>query len=252
MKAIIVDDERLARRELRSLFSDIPNVEVVGEATSGEEAIEMISLLKPDVVMLDIQMPGMNGFEVLENLPKDCKSKIIFTTAHDEYAIRAFKVNAIDYLLKPIEPVQLAESIAKVSETLGTSAGTVSSFVEPAEVEIIPNSLLKGEDHVLVREGDKCWFVQVSDIFLLESEGNYTKLYFNEKHAVILRSLAALEERLDSNLFFRANRRQIFNVSYVHTVEPWFSNSYRIVLKDGREIDLSRRQSRVFREKLSI
>ncbi len=253
MKSIIVDDERLARREMRSLLGEIPNVEIIGEAGSGEEAIEMISVLKPNLVLLDINMPGMNGFEVLEHLPKDCKSRVIFTTAHDEYAIQAFKVNAIDYLLKPIEPERLNEAIARAFEILEPHSNLTSSSMDIGqEQEVISNAPLKAGDPVLVREGEKCWFVNVSDIWLLESEGNYTKLYFGDKHAVILRSLAALEERLDSGVFFRANRRQIFNLQYVQSVEPWFSNSYRIMLKGNMEIDLSRRQSRVFREKLSI
>jgi len=228
MKAVIVDDERIARQELRRLLAAHPDIEIAGEAHNGEQALDMIPKLAPEVVFLDIQMPEMTGFELLAKL--DDVPQIIFTTAYDEYAIRAFEVSALDYLLKPIAPERLAAAVAKL---------------RPAKT---PPRL----EQVFVRDGERCWLVRVADIFLLESEGNYTRVCFKNERPLIARSLAALETRLEASIFFRANRSQIVNLKWVEKVEPGMAGNLEITLRGGVTVAASRRQSAALKEALSL
>jgi len=245
MKALIVDDERLARNELKRLLENFPAVEVIGEAANTEEASQLIEELQPDVVFLDIQMPGKTGFEWLEEwdgfLPE-----IIFTTAFDEYALKAFEVNALDYVLKPIELARLSESIQKLE----------SRFLQPASTEksLSPNHVLGGNDQIFVKDGEKCWFVRLDRVRLCESMGNYVRLFFDDQKPLVLKSLNSLEERLDPKLFFRCNRKHIVNLNFIEKIEPWFSGGLQVTLKGekGEKIEISRRQSIRFKELLSL
>jgi two-component system, LytTR family, response regulator len=227
MKALIVDDERIARQELRRLLAAHPEIEIAGEARDGEEALALIGNLAPDVVFLDIQMPGLTGFDVLDRLEE--LPQIIFTTAYDQHAIKAFEVNALDYLLKPIAPARLAAAIRKLRSK---SAARL--------------------DQVFVREGDRCWIVPVAEIFLLESEGNYTRVCFGKNRPLIPRSLTALEERLDPATFFRAGRRYIVNLKRIQLVAPSVAGNLEVTLESGQTIEISRRQSVRLREILSL
>jgi two-component system LytT family response regulator len=228
MKALIVDDERLARAELRRLLTAHPEIEIVGEAQNGEEALALIPKLAPALLFLDIQMPGLGGFDLLERL--DDMPQVIFTTAYDQYAIQAFEVSALDYLLKPIAPARLAAAIAKVR----------------------PRAVSNRLERVFVRDGDRCWIVSLPDIFLLESEGNYTRLCFDAERPLIRRSLNLMEEQLDSALFFRANRHQIVNLKWIDKVDLAVAGGLTITLRGGRNIEMSRRQSIRLREVLSL
>jgi two-component system LytT family response regulator len=228
MKALIIDDERLARLELRRLLGAHPEVEIVGEARGGEEALALIPKLGPDVIFLDIQMPGMSGFDLLERL--DDLPQVIFTTAYDEYALKAFEVNALDYLLKPVAPARLAAALARVRPR-----------TEPARLE-----------QVFVRDGDRCWIVRLPDIFLLESEGNYTRVNFASERPLIRRSLNALEEQLDPAMFFRAGRKEIVNLKWIQKVDISVAGGLVVTLRGGRKIEMSRRQSTKLREILSL
>ena len=210
MKALIVDDERLARLELRRLLAAHVDLQVAGEARSGEEALALITSLAPDRVFLDIQMPGMSGFDLLERLDLDDLPLVIFTTAYDSYAIKAFEMNALDYLLKPIAPARLASALARVGSRVPKTTGSIRLT------------------QVFVRDGERCWIVRLGDVFLLESEGNYTRLCFGKERPLIRRSLNALEARLDPTVFFRANRQQMINLPWVRTVDAsavWPSRS---------------------------
>ena len=228
MIALIVDDERMARKELRRLLAAHPEIEVAGEAGTGHEALKLIAAHAPDVLFLDIRMPEMNGFELLEQL--DSVPQVIFTTAYDEYALKAFEVSALDYLVKPVAPDRLAKAIAKLRPRAGRAS----------------------MERVFVREGDRCWLVRVADISLLESEGNYTRLHFANARPLIPRSLAALEEQLDPTMFFRAGRSQIVNLKWIDRVETAVAGNLLVILRDGKEVDLSRRQSLKFRETLGL
>jgi two-component system LytT family response regulator len=240
MKALLIDDERLARNELRRLLAVFPAITLVGEATNARQAREQITALKPDLLFLDVQMPGETGMQLLESLEPPVP-EVIFTTAYDEFAVKAFELNALDYLLKPVDPARLAAAIERLQVKI---RGTPAAVEKPAP--------LAAEDKVFVREGDRCWFVEVKQIRLLESEGNYTRVHFDEAQPQLFRSLNAMEERLDPKYFFRANRRQIINLSWIEKIEPWFSGGLLVQLKGGAKIELSRRQAQEFREKMSL
>ena len=228
MRALIIDDERLARAELARLLSAHPEIEIAGEARNGEEALSEIARLSPDLLFLDIQMPGMTGFELLDRL--DDVPQVIFTTAYDQYAIRAFEVNALDYLLKPIAPERLAAALARLRPR--PKAGRL--------------------DQVFVRDGDRCWIVRVPDIFLLESEGNYTRVWFGAERPLIRRSLNALEAQLDPALFFRAGRKEILNLKWIDKVDLSVNGGLTVTLRGGRAVEMSRRQSTRLKEILSL
>jgi two-component system LytT family response regulator len=238
MKALLIDDERLARNELRRLLAGFPAIEIVGEAANAKQAREQIAVHQPDLIFLDVQMPGETGMKLLGSLEPPAP-QVIFTTAYDEFAVKAFELNALDYLLKPVDPARLAAAV----ERLQLKAGAA-----PAEMP----SRLAAENKVFVREGDRCWFVEVKQIRLLESEGNYTRVHFEDVQPQLFRSLNAMEERLDPKYFFRANRRQIINFAWIDKIEPWFSGGLLVQLKGGAKVELSRRQAQEFREKMSL
>ncbi len=243
-KAIIIDDERLARNELRKLLQDYPEIEVVAEASNASEGIEKIESLHPDLVFLDIQMPGKTGFDMLTEL--DRIPAVIFTTAYDEHALKAFEVNALDYLLKPVEPKRLADAIHKLEHIEDRESGI------PSGLPIVNRGTLGENDQVFVKDGERCWFVKLSEIRLFESVGNYAKVYFSTHKPLILKSLNALEERLDEKVFFRANRKHIVNLRMIERVEPYFNGGLLLEIKGGEKIEVSRRQAVKFKEMMSL
>jgi len=243
MKAIIIDDERLARTELRKLLQDFPEIEVVDEASNAEEGIQKIESHNPDLVFLDIQMPGKTGFDMLSEL--DHAPSVIFTTAYDEYALKAFEVNALDYLLKPVEPRRLADAMEKIRKVQSPNGHDKPMIHES-------NSILGENDQVFVKDGERCWFVKLSDVRLFESVGNYAKVFFGSNKPLILKSLNALEERLDEKVFFRANRKHIVNLRMIEKIEPYFNGGLLLELKGGEKIEVSRRQTVKFKEMMSL
>jgi len=233
MRALVIDDERLARKELINLLNQLETVEVVGEAVNVEDAKEKIDQLQPDVIFLDIQMPEKTGFDLLEEL--DNLPHVIFTTAYDEYALKAFQVNALDYLLKPIEPKRLEDAVLKLQ-------GKMEGIAKREEQEGIGNSKkLTLEDQVFVKDGDRCWFVRLSNVRL-----------FDNFKPMIHKSLNALDERLDEKSFFRASRKHIINLGWVEAIEPWFNGGLVVTLKGGDRIEVSRRQAARFKEMMSL
>ena len=234
MKAMIIDDEPPARRELRRLLIGYSRVEIVGEAGHVDQAAGLIETLSPELLFLDIQMPGGSGFDLLTRL--EDVPQVIFTTAFDEHAVRAFKVDALDYLLKPIEPARLAEALGRVRTAHAARVPRADAVLE----------------QIFVRDGSRCWFVPLKEVRLLSSEGNYIRLSWGKSQPVLGRALAALEQRLDPNRFFRANRRQIINLDFIETVELGVNGRLHAQLRDGPEVEISRRQARLFKTKLSI
>jgi two-component system LytT family response regulator len=234
MKALIVDDEPLARRELRRLLDAFPWVQVAGEAGNIDEARLRIEEAMPDLVFLDIQMPGGTGFDLLTQL--DRVPRVVFTSAYDQYAVKAFDVNALDYLLKPIEPERLATALAKIQ---GTPARAAVEREAPLE-------------QLFVRDGPRCWFVPLREVSLFTAEGNYVRLSWGRERPLLGRSLAALEEKLDPRRYFRANRGQIVNLDFILQVEPGDGGRLHLQLRDGPEIEVSRRQARVFRARATV
>jgi two-component system LytT family response regulator len=226
----------MARQELRRLLTAHADVEIAGEASNGEEALELIQRLAPDVLFLDIQMPGMSGFDLLDRLRE--VPDVIFTTAYDQHALQAFEVSALDYLLKPVAPARLAAALQKV---------------RPQRPLMTPsNGLMQSMEQIFLRDGERCWIVKTREIDLLESEGNYTRVFFRKESPLIAGSLAAFEARLPAAIFFRANRRQILNLNGVEGTQLAPAGNLVVMLRGGREVELSRRQSTVLREVLSI
>ncbi len=247
MRTLIIDDERLARIELRRLLQEFPKIDIVGEAANADEALQLIDELEPELLFLDIQMPGKNGFELLTAL-KGSAPDVIFTTAFDEYAIKAFEFNALDYLLKPIDTERLREAISRIEDNQPATETVTGERSEIARVE----KILGQDDQVFVKDGDRCWFVKLSKVRLFESMGNYVRLYFDDQKPLVLKSLNSLEERLDPQTFFRANRKHIINLAWIDKIEPWFSGGLLVTLQGGDKIEISRRQTIRFKELMSL
>jgi two-component system, LytTR family, response regulator len=240
-KAIIIDDERLARNELKKLLLDFPQIEVLDEAANAEDGIEKIDTLNPDLIFLDIQMPGKTGFDMLQELDK--APHVIFTTAYDEYALKAFEVNALDYLMKPIEPRRLADALQKLQQ---------AEEKEAVSQQALQRGILTENDQVFVKDGERCWFVKLSEVRLFESVGNYAKVFFAGNKPLILKSLNSLEERLDEKTFFRANRKHIVNMRMIEKIEPYFNGGLLLEIQGGEKVEVSRRQAVKFKEMMSL
>jgi two-component system LytT family response regulator len=234
MKVLIVDDEPLARLELRRLLAAFAWIQVVGEAGNIDEAQVQVETLAPDLAFLDVQMPGGTGFDLLDRL--DRPPRVIFTTAYDHYAVRAFEVNALDYLLKPVEPERLAAALAKLREAISSPAMSAGSPLE----------------QLFVRDGPRCWFLPVREVSLFVAEGNYVRLYWGNERPVLGRSLTAVEEKLDEKIFFRANRQQIVNLEFVRNVRLQPGGRLLAKLHDGSDVEISRRQARLFRARMTV
>jgi two-component system LytT family response regulator len=244
IRALIIDDERLARQELKSLIEQFDEIQIVGESGKPEEALDLIDRENPDLIFLDIQMPGMNGFELLDEIEGKAP-EVIFVTAYDEYALQAFEVNALDYVMKPVEIDRLKEGIQKITKKIEERKADA-----PQEPE--NEGKLELNDQVFLKDGDKCWFVELSKIRLFESEGNYVRVYFDESRPLILKSLNALTDRLNEKYFFRASRKHIINLRWIDRVETWFNGGLMVFLKDGTKIEVSRRQSVKLKEMMAL
>lgn len=244
MKALVIDDERLARKELISLLEAHPEIEIIGECNNADNAVKKIEVLKPDLIFLDIQMPGKDGFALLEEI--SFVPNLIFTTAYDEYALKAFEVNAFDYLLKPIEQGRLADCIEKL-KSLRKEEEIVEESIKQGKIDQLGEG-----DQVFVKDGEKCWFIKLKDVSAFESEGNYVRVYFDKNKPLILKSLNSLEQRLESKVFFRANRKFIINLNWVNSIENWFNGGLRVSLKDGKQIEISRRQAAKLKDIMSL
>ncbi|MCL6295664.1 LytR/AlgR family response regulator transcription factor [Jejuia spongiicola] len=240
LKAVIVEDSRLARNELKELIKAHKEIELLGEAENVDEGFKLITNTKPDLLFLDINMPEKDGFELLEML--DDVPLTVFTTAFDEYAIKSFEYNAFDYLLKPINQKRFSKSIEKVVEKFSNSIATKSKNEDALSID----------KQIFIKDGEKCWLVKIHDISLFEIVGNYTRVFFESNKPLIYKSLAQIEERLPNDVFFRANRQQIININHVKKVVSWFNGKLKIEMNSGEEIEISRRQSYIFKEQLSF
>lgn len=227
MRALLIDDERLARAELRRLLAAHPEVEIVGEAVNAADGVQQIHALKPDLIFLDVQMPGGSGFDMLAALEE--APEVIFTTAFDQYALQAFEVNALDYLQKPIQAARMASALQRCTARRHREAASTAS------------------KKLFIKDGERCWFVALEDIRLFESDGNYTRVYFGHHQPLMLRSLNQLEEKLDPARFFRASRRHIVNLDHVEQVAPNDAGGLDLTLRDQAAIEVSRRRAPQFK-----
>lgn len=243
IKTLLIDDERPARNEMKRLLSKFDQIQIVGEAANADEALSQIEKLNPDLMFLDIQMPGKSGFDLLEDL--DFSPHVIFVTAYDEYALKAFEVNALDYLLKPVDEYKLKAAIDKINERMQLNSGSAADETKDQRV-------LNEDERVFLKDGDKCWFVSLKDIRYFESNGNYVHVYFEDQKPLVLKSLNKLEQKLSEKQFFRAGRKFIINLSYIEKVETSFSGGLMVVMSDQRQIEISRRQSAKLKEKMSL
>ena len=235
-RAILVDDERLARKDLRSLLAEYPGVEVVGEADSVAAAAELIAETSPDIIFLDIQMPGESGFDLLERA--DIKSRVIFVTAFDEYAIRAFEVDAVDYLLKPVNPDRLCAAMERLEKEV------VSAEPSKQRLEI--------EDSLFLSVNSRLKFIKLRAIVYIQAAGDYSEIYLADgKKGLVQKKMGEWEERLPASHFCRIHRSTIINMDCIDRVEEWFSNSHRVYLK-GVEAPLvmSRNYASLLKDKL--
>jgi two-component system, LytTR family, response regulator len=235
MRVMIIDDEPLARRELRRLLAEFAWIDIVCEAANAGEAVPLIERLLPELLFLDIQMPGGTGFDLLERL--EHLPRVVFTTAYDKHAVRAFEVNALDYLLKPIEPERLAAAVARAPAATVREAGATSGIIL---------------ERLFLRDGDRCWFVPLCEVTLFSAEGNYVRLSWDKAHPLLGRPLSSLEPRLDPKRFFRANRQQIINLGYIESVDLGVNGRLHVQLRGGPEVQISRRQARLFRLLASV
>lgn len=231
-KTIIIDDERLAREEVKRALKNYPEFEIVGEANNVDAALILIDEQNPDILFLDIHMPEKSGFDLLEELTT--VPEVVFTTAYDQYAVKAFELNALDYLVKPLRDERFSKTIEKVK-------------VELAKKEEIKVDVLPMHRKIFIKDGEKCFFIPLSEIYFIESIGNYVRLYFGSEKAMIKRSLKLLEEKLDATVFFRINRSQIINTHFIKEIHPYFNNKLQIKLITGEKLEASSRQSIKFK-----
>lgn len=237
VKAVIVEDSRLARNELKELLKKHSDIELAGEAENVDKGFELIQEQHPDILFLDINMPEKDGFELLEML--DEVPITIFTTAFDEYAIKSFEYNALDYLLKPINQKRFDLAIEKAKEKLaGKREESSKKLTESSQI--------------FIKDGEKCWLLKIGDISHFEIVGNYTRVFFEDQKPMLYKSLNQIEEKLPEENFFRVNRQQLVNTNFIKDVIPWFNGKLKLTMQNGDEIEVSRRQSYLFKDKLSF
>ncbi len=239
IKTVIVEDSRLARNEIKELLKQHSELELVGEAANVDDGFELINKTKPDLLLLDINMPEKDGFELLEML--DEVPITVFTTAFDEYAIKSFEYNALDYLLKPINDKRFAQAIDKVKEKLDGVSDVVTS-----------SQRLTENSQIFIKDGEKCWLVKIGDISLIEIVGNYSRVYFQDQKPMLYKSLNQVEEKLPIENFFRVNRQQMINMNHIKEVIPWFSGKLKLKMNNEEEVEVSRRQSYIFKDRMSL
>lgn len=239
IRAVIVEDSRLARNELKELIKLHDDLELVGEAGNVDDGVELIQSESPDLLLLDINMPEKDGFDLLEML--DDVPITVFTTAYDEYAIKSFEYNALDYLLKPVSNKRFDMALEKVRSKMALKEESSSTAKK-----------LTDSSQIFIKDGESCWLVKISDISLFEIVGNYTRVFFEDKKPMLYKSLNQVEEKLPEESFFRANRQQIINTNYIENVVPWFNGKLKLTMKNGEEVEVSRRQSYIFKDRMSL
>ena len=225
IRVILIDDERLAREELRRMLDAYPDFEIVAEAANADDAAQLIEKHQPDLILLDIQIPGRSGFDLLEMLPQ--VPEVIFVTAYDQYAVKAFEADALDYVVKPVRAERFSKVIEKVRNKLSRTPSP--------------------QQQLFVKDGNKCYFIRLDEIYLIESMENYARLYFRDTTTYLKRSLNQLEMELDQAMFFRINRSQIINTNFIKHIEQAENGRLDITLHDGKLLQVSERQSVKFK-----
>ena len=246
LRVLIVDDEELARQRIRRLLASENDVEVIGEACDGTQAVEAIRSLVPDLIFLDVQMPEVDGFAVLERLRPEPAPAVVFVTAHDDYAVRAFEVHAVDYLRKPFDAARFREAFSRARRRLaGADAEERARRLDAllTQVEAHPP---RSRERLMVRSDGRLYFVRIDDIDCVEAAGNYVKLHVGRDTHLMRETMAGIEKLLDPSRFLRIHRSAIVNLDRVREMQPWFSGEYTVILRDGTQLRLSR----VYRDRL--
>lgn len=258
MKAIVVEDSRLAREGLVRMLKEFPQLTVVGQADHPSTALKLVHEEQPDVIFLDIHMPGGTGFDLLEKL--NYLPRIIFTTAYSDYAIRSFDFNTVDYLLKPISKERLSQAIHKLFSQIenkespeAAESTEVDGSSAPAATEKSVNKApLESNSKIFVKDGEKCFLIRLESIRYIESQKNYVQLFFEDKKAYVKKSLNSVEEKLPKNMFFRASRQHIVNLQEIQRIEESLSDGYKITMSDGKVLEISRRNAAELKDLLSL
>jgi two-component system LytT family response regulator len=236
LRVVIVDDEPLARERVRTFLADEPDVEIVAECGDGAEAVNRVEELRPDVLFLDVQMPRLNGFEVLEALAPDAMPAVVFTTAHDDHAIRAFEVSAVDYLLKPFKQPRLRKALERARLQLRKNQNAPAN---PQLTDLLSKWRESGGPRVLVKSPDRILFLKAEEIDHIEACGNYVVLHSGKDKHIVRETMTAMESRLNSSGFMRINRSVILNLSRIKELQPLAAGEYVVILKTGARLNMT-------------
>lgn len=250
IRTLVVDDEPLARERLTSLLSAEPDIEVVGQCRDGEEAVRAIMDSSPDLVFLDVQMPAMNGFEVIEAVGSERMPLVIFVTAYDQHALRAFQVRALDYVLKPFDRERFQEAVQRARvhiqrDETGDLGRRLIALVKDLRRDQ-PKT-----DRLVVKSGGRLFFLRTDEIDWIEAAGNYVRLHVGNTSHLLRETMNAIEGRLDPEKFFRIHRSRIVNMERIQEMQPWLNGEYAVVLRTGTRLTLSRGYREKLQERLA-
>jgi two-component system LytT family response regulator len=247
IRTVIVDDEELARDRIQSLLELQPDVEIVGVCTDGPSAVEMIDRVQPDLVFLDVQMPGMDGFEVVDNLERAKMPAVVFVTAHDAHALRAFEIHALDFLLKPFDQTRFEKALERARGQLSQAKGT--TMLDSRLVTLLEelHEERKYSERLIVKSSGRVFFVRTEEIDWVEASGNYVKIHTKSDAHLLRESMKNMEAKLDPKTFVRIHRSAIVNIDHIKELEPWFHGEYIVIMRDGTRLTASR----VFSDRLS-
>ena len=246
IRTLVVDDEELARDRIQALLAEQPDVEIVGVCTDGPSAVETIDKTQPDLVFLDVQMPGMDGFEVIDNIDKNHAPAVVFVTAHDAHALRAFEIHALDFLLKPFDQTRFEKALDRARGLLNRDR---AGGLDPRLVSLLEelHEERKYSERLIVKSGGRVFFVRTEEIDWVEASGNYVKIHTKNDAHLLRESMKNMEARLDPKTFVRIHRSAIVNIDRIKELEPWFHGEYIVIMRDGTRLTASR----VFSDRLS-
>ncbi|MFN2563633.1 MAG: LytR/AlgR family response regulator transcription factor [Gemmatimonadaceae bacterium] len=246
IRTLIADDEPLARERLRALLARHADIEIIGECANGSDTIQTITELRPDLVLLDVEMPQVDGFAVLEALDADAMPTVVFVSAHDQYAVRAFEAHALDYILKPFDEARVDRALRRVRGQLARAGG--ARTIDPGLVSLLEELRdRRRSDRLVVKTGGRVVFLRTEDIDWVEASGNYVRLHVGGEAHLLRESMKNMERRLDPSTFVRIHRSAIVNVDRIRELEPWFHGEYIVILRDGTRLT----SSRVFSDRLN-
>jgi two-component system LytT family response regulator len=247
IRTLIADDEPLARERLRALLARHADIDIIGECANGGEAIDAITELRPDLVLLDVEMPRVDGFAVLEALDPEVLPAVVFVSAHDQYALRAFEAHALDYILKPFDEGRVDRALRRVRGQLAHAAGT-TRHIDPRLLSLLEELRdQRRSDRLVVKTGGRVVFLRTEDIDWVEASGNYVRLHVGADAHLLRESMKNMERRLNPSTFVRIHRSAIVNVDRIRELEPWFHGEYIVILRDGTRLT----SSRVFSDRLN-